>query len=398
MIVSGFKQTPTHVSGKKSFHPIGVFTGQPIAEFDGDLDALLEFMGKVGLDAVEIGTWALDLRRADTDEGARVYAQEIIDRCKKQDLFVSGLAAHLQGQCLGDRATVKTCQFQGGEVEEAYKAAVAAGFVPPEDDPYAVPVEVAELSRQVATRDLIAVGRLAQYIGKLTDRSIPVSAFVGSAGAWDEIFDFPPRPSSFGGVDFPDRIEQALSVIIKRFKEVWDDYKRRGVKFGLESHPSEIGAGDIESTRRFLAATDAAGFNGTVGINFDASHMVWQNVDPIEFIFTFAAYIWSVHHKGVQVRNSKPSRAGVLGGFLGFGVWTRGWDFVFASSPRDATNPQEIIVALNQIGWDGVINLELEDNDFSLMDCMKRAVDEVWKVDLTPSPGAFDRAFAASKS
>lgn len=391
-----FRQTAQHVRGRDSFHQIGVFTGQPMASFP-NLEALLKFLGEEAkADAVEISTWNLDLRRADNDADARVYAAEAIALAKKYGLVIVSLSAHLQGQCLGDRASLKTIQFQGGDVVAAHKAWLDAGNVPPEDNPYYVPDHVAVLSREVATRDLLAVGRLAQYIGEATGRNIPVSGFVGSAGAWDDIFSFPPVPAKVGDkLEIGNRADYALGVIIRRFAPVWDDYKQRGVKFGLESHPGEIAAGDIESTARFLKATDAAGYNGTVGLNFDASHLVWQDVDPIEFIERFIEYIWSLHHKGVQVRSRRRSKGGFLGGWLAFGNLSRLWDFVYASSDRDSTNPEEIIAAFNRLGWDGAITIEAEDNDFDLKECIVRAVRLLKDIDLTPSNVAFDKAFAA---
>ena len=399
--MKAFRQTPEHVPGKYSFHQVAGFTGQPIGCFGGQLEPLLKFMAdEAKLDGVELSTWDLDLRRADTDEGARAYAKGLVDSCATYNLTVVSLATHLQGQCLGDRASVKTIQFQGGAVVNAYDDWLDAGNTPPEDNPYYVPDDVAKMSRERAVKDLLAVGRLAQYIGEINGRSIPVSGFVGSAGAWDEISDFPPVPAKCGAgkvtLNIGNRAEYAIQVIIRRFKPVWDEYKRRGVKFGLESHPGEIGAGDIESTRRFLMATDAAGYNGTVGLNFDASHLVWQDVDPVEFIVGFADYIWSVHHKGVTVRNKRRSRAGVLGGWVGFGFLGRFWDFVYASCDRDSTSPEEIIVALNSIGWDGALTLEMEDTAFDLRECMVRAAKLLREIDLTPSEGMFDKSFVQS--
>lgn len=389
-----FRQTREHVRGKYSYHQIACFTGQPISSFDGNLEALLRFMGETAkLDAVELASWQLGLRRADTDEGAKAYAAELIALCKKYGLDIVSLAAHLQGQCLGDRASLKTIGFQGGEVMKAYEAWLATS-TPPEDDPYRVPDHVAEMSRKLATLDLLATGRLARFIGEQTGRNIPVSGFIGSAGAWDDIFPFPPLPAACGTkLTIGNRADFAAKVILKRFAPVWDEYKKWGVRFGVESHPGELAAGDITSTARFLGATDAAGYNGVVGLNFDASHMVWQKVDPIAFIERFIEYIWSVHHKGVQLRTSRPAQAGVFGGWEDFGSLNRYWDFVYASSDRDATAPEDILITLNRLGFDGAITIECEDTGFDLRDCLIAAARRLREIDLTPSGGKFDEAF-----
>ncbi len=411
----GFKQTKGHQQGKKSFHEIGFFTGQPIGEFayeEGDernddglspMERLLKHMSESGhFDVVELSTWDLDLRRADDDTGAEEYARELYAMANKYDLGIASLATHLQGQCLGDRASLKTIQFQGGDIMGAYQKWLDEDNVPPEDDPYFVPEEVAEMSRKLAVKDLIASGRLAFFLGNLQKREVPVSSFVGSAGAWDDIFDFPPRPTVCGdkgkgkSIEIGNRADFALKVIIKRFTDVWDYYKSRGIKFGLESHPGEIAAGDITSTERFLLATDEAGYNGVVGLNFDASHLVWQDIDPIEFIKKFISYIWSVHHKGVQIRSNRRSASGVNGGWSGFGDDQRYWDFVYASSDRDSTNPEEIVITLNQLGYSGALTIEGEDTGFALRDAIPKAAERLAEIDLTPSEGLFDKAFAAT--
>lgn len=187
-----FRQTSSHVRGKHSYHQVGAFTGQLMGPFKGDLKALLRFMGEeLNLDSVEPSTWDLDLRRADTDEGARDYAKELVETCSGFGLAIVSLATHLQGQCLGDRGSLKTIQFQGGTPVMAAYEKWLEGNDPPDDNPYFIPADIAKMSQERAELDLIAAVRLAQYIGELNGRSVPVSGFIGSAGAWDDIFDFP---------------------------------------------------------------------------------------------------------------------------------------------------------------------------------------------------------------
>ncbi len=133
-----------------------------------------------------------------------------------------------------------------------------------------------------------------------------------------------------------------------------------------------------------------------VGFNFDPSHLEWQDVDSVAFIKEFGAYIWSAHIKGVAVRSRRQgyTRAGRLGGFQPFGTWTRTMDFVFAGCRRDACPIEEILVALNQAGFEGALTLELEDNDFSLLDCLGAGLPIFRAMDREPSKSAFDRAFA----
>src|SRR5207302_546115 len=86
---------------------------------------------------------------------------------------------HRFGKALGDEPSAKTLQFVGGEAVEAYKAWRSRGNKPPRTDPYYVPDEVGRMIHEQATRDLVAVVRLAHYLGKFQDRKVAVPGFVG---------------------------------------------------------------------------------------------------------------------------------------------------------------------------------------------------------------------------
>ena len=67
-------------------------------------------------------------------------------------------------------------------------------------------------------------------------------------------------------------------------------------EFALEVHPTEI-AFDIYSAERALQALDN---REEFGFNFDPSHLIWQGVDPAEFIRYFPNRI-HVHMKDAAV-------------------------------------------------------------------------------------------------
>src|SRR4051794_4731050 len=267
----GFHQTATHKNGKHSYHQIGLVRGQ-----FGDVpeDQWLDFIKDAGFDGWEEATWELDLSRCKNDGDAKVYAQERVQKAKSRGLEIFTLAAHLQGQALGDEPSAKTLQFVGGEPLEAYKKWRSSGGKPPRTDPYFVPEEVGKLLHQKATEDLLAIVRLADQIGKIQDRKVAIPGFVGSpAHCWSHWFEFPPRPSSLGGFDIPDVLQVSLELLVERFKPVFDACKKAGVTFDLECHPGERAMGDLESAGDYLRFMEKAGYADVVGFNFDASHM-----------------------------------------------------------------------------------------------------------------------------
>jgi sugar phosphate isomerase/epimerase len=388
----GHHQTAQHRSGKHSYHQIGLVRGQfgNVPE-----DPWLDWIAKTGFDGWEEASWELDLARCGDDAGAKAYAEERVAKAKKHGLEIFSLAAHLQGQALGDEPSAKTLQFLGGESVEAYSKWRAAGNKPPRTNPYYVPNDVAEIARKQAATALISIVRLAHFIGKLEDRVVPVSGFVGSpAHCWSHWFLFPPLPSSLGGHEIPNVFDVSLELLVERFAPVFQACLNYGTTFDLECHPSERAMGDITSAGDYLAAVDKAGFAKAAGFNFDCSHMEWQGVSGVEFIRTHGDRIHCAHIKGVQVSKSY-TRNGRLGGHKPMGDKHNGWNFVTPGTSRDATNTEELLVELNRAGYSGAVSIEWEDNDAEQHAGAKAALANVHRADLPPSGMRHDEQLKA---
>jgi sugar phosphate isomerase/epimerase len=378
----GYHQTPTHRFGKASYHQIGLVRGQ----FGNvPMEKWLAFLKDTGFDGWEEASWELDLNRCDTDAGAEAYAKERVALAQKYGLEIFTVAAHLQGQALGDEPSAKTLQFVGGEALAAYKAWRDKGNKPPRTDPYFVPDDVGRMIHEQASRALVNTVRLCHYLGKLQNRKVPVPGFVGSpAHCWSHFFLFPPLPTSLGGHSIPDVRQVSLELLVERFAPVFDACKKYGTTFDLECHPSERAMGDIESASDYINYMNKAGYEGVVGFNLDGSHMEWQGVSVVQFIREFAPYIHCAHIKGVQVIREH-TRAGRLGGHRPMGHPLNGWNFVTAGSARDANSVEEIMIELNRVGYDGAVNIEWEDNDAEQHAGARAALMNVRRADLPPS-------------
>ena len=119
-----------------------------------------------------------------------------------------------------------------------------------------------------------------------------------------------------------------------------------GVRFAHEVHPSEI-AYDYWSTVRTL---EAIGHREAFGLNWDPSHMLWQDLDPVAFISDFADRIYHVDCKDTRLRLGG-GRNGRLSSHLPWGDPRRGWDFV--STGRGEVPWEDSFRALAAIGYDG---------------------------------------------
>jgi sugar phosphate isomerase/epimerase len=218
---------------------------------------------------------------------------------------------------------------------------------------------------------LKATARAAQKLGVGV-----VNGFTGSS-IWHLLYSFPPVS--------PAMIDDGFKLLAERFHPILDVFGDCGVKFALEVHPTEI-AFDLYSAQRALEALDR---REEFGFNFDPSHLIWQGVDPVEFLRAFPDRIYHVHMKDAIVKLS--GKSGILGSHLGFGDPRRGWDF--RSLGRGGVNFEEIVRALNDLGYQGPLSVEWEDSGMDRDHGAKEACEFVRRIDFEPSRVAFDAAF-----
>jgi sugar phosphate isomerase/epimerase len=180
-------------------------------------------------------------------------------------------------------------------------------------------------------------------------------------------------------------IDAGYELLAERFDPILDVFGECGVKFALEVHPTEI-AFDLYSAQRAL---EALNHREEFGFNFDPSHLLWQGVDPVEFLRAFPDRIYHVHIKDAVVTLN--GRTGILSSHLNFGDPRRGWDF--RSPGRGGVNFEEIIRTLNAIGYKGPLSVEWEDSGMDREAGAREACEFVKRLDFAPSGLAFDAAF-----
>ena len=327
--------------------PVTLFTGQWA---DLPLEELAAKVGEWGFDGLELACWGdhFEVDKALEDDG---YIQSRWDILNKYNLKCLAISTHLVGQCVGDEI-----------IDERHK-----GILPPQiwgdGDPEGVRGRAAEEVKNTA--------RAAAKFGVKV-----VNGFVGSK-IWHVLAMFPPVP--------PEMIEEGYKDFADRWNPIIDVFDEVGVKFALEVHPGEI-AYDFWTTKRAL---EAIGNREGFGINYDPSHLFWQMVDPVTFIYEFSDRIYHMHIKeSAHVLNG---RNGVLGSHLFWGDHRRGWDFV--SPGRGGVPFERVFRALNDISFDGSLSIEWEDNGMNRDQGAPEALAMARRLDLTPSDIAFDAAF-----
>ena len=307
-----------------------------------------------GYDGLELACWGdhFEVQRAlDEDD----YCQGRHDLLGKYGLKVWSISNHLAGQAVCDRI-------------DGRHQSILPDHVWGDGDPEGV--------RQRAADEMKDTARAAAKLGVEV-----VNGFTGSS-IWHLLYSFPPM--------LPGMIDDGFQDFADRWNPIMDVFDEVGVRFGLEVHPTEI-AFDISSAERAL---EAIGHREAFGFNYDPSHFAYQGVDYVTFIETFGDRIYHAHVKDVWW-SDVPRRAGVFGGHVDFGHKDRYWDF--RSPGRGLVNFEEIIRALNRVGYDGPLSIEWEDAGMDREAGAAEAALFTKDVDFRPAVGLFDQAFAKDK-
>jgi sugar phosphate isomerase/epimerase len=327
--------------------PITLFTGQWA---DLPLEDVARKASEFGYQGLELACWGdhFEVDRALAEQGYCASRRDLLER---YDLQVHAISAHLVGQAVLD------------PIDERHQAILPA-HVWGDGDPQGVHRRAAEELKNTA--------RAAQRLGVGV-----VNGFTGSS-IWHLLYSFPPTPEAM--------IDAGFELLAERFNPILDAFADCGVQFALEVHPTEI-AFDLITARRALAAL---GGREEFGFNFDPSHLIWQGIDPVEFIRAFPDRIFHVHMKDAIVRLN--GQNGILGSHLPFGDPRRGWEF--RSPGRGSVDFEEIIRALNQIKYAGPLSVEWEDAGMDREAGAKEACQFVQNLDFAPGGAAFDAAFS----
>ncbi|MCE9604254.1 MAG: sugar phosphate isomerase/epimerase [Planctomycetia bacterium] len=326
--------------------PVTLFTGQWA---DLPLEVLARKASEFGFNGLELACWGdhFDVSKALKDDS---YCRRQRDLLERHDLQVHAISTHLVGQAVLDNI-------------DARHQAILPPHIWGDGDPKGVNKRAADELKNTA--------RAAQKLGVDT-----VNGFTGSS-IWHLLYSFPPVPASW--------IDAGYELLAERWNPILDVFAECGVRFALEVHPTEI-AFDLYSAERTLAAL---GRREEFGFNFDPSHLIWQGVDSVEFLRAFPDRIYHVHIK--DAITTLNGRSGILSSHLNFGDPRRGWDF--RSPGRGGVNFEEIIRALNGIGYQGPLSVEWEDSGMDREHGAREAAEFVKRLDFAPSGRAFDAAF-----
>jgi sugar phosphate isomerase/epimerase len=332
--------------------PVTLFTGQWA---DLSLNDLAPKAAHWGYDGIELPCWGdhFDVTKALEDDS---YCQNRRELLEKHGLGCWAISNHLVGQAVLDI------------IDERHKV-----ILPPhvwgDGDPKGVNKRAAEEMKNTA--------RAAAKLG------VPVvNGFTGSS-IWHLLYSFPPVSKQ--------QIDDGFKLLADRWNPILDVFREVGVQFALEVHPTEI-AFDIYSAERAL---EALGNRPEFGFNYDPSHLLWQGMDPAQFIRYFPERIYHVHVK--DVATTLDGKAGLLGSHIDFGDGRRGWDF--RSPGRGQVDFNAIARELNRVGYRGPLSIEWEDpgmdREYGAAEAARFTKE---KMGFAAAGRAFDSAFAEGQA
>jgi sugar phosphate isomerase/epimerase len=160
---------------------------------------------------------------------------------------------------------------------------------------------------------------------------------------------------------------KSLADNLARMPEVWlpvvKEAKAARVRIGIEHCPmlfsdDEWPGGKNLATgpavwRKMFEVFDAAA-PGTVGLNFDPSHLVWQFIDCARAVREFGRHLVHVHAKDERIDQARLYEVGVLG---------LGWHVPKLPGLGDV-KWGEFFAALTDAGYAGPVCVEVEDRAF----------------------------------
>jgi sugar phosphate isomerase/epimerase len=336
--------------------PVTLFTGQWA---DLSFAQICHKAKAFGYDGVELACWGdhFEVERALKEKSYCKGRWEIL---QAHGLRAFAISNHLVGQAVCDR------------IDERHKT-ILPESVWGDGDPEGI--------RKRAARAMIDTAKACRKFidAAPSDTGHPavVNGFTGSS-IWQSLYPFPPTDQKYWQKGFDD--------FARRWGPILDAFEKVNVNFALEVHPTEI-AFDIASARRAL---DALKQHRRFGFNYDPSHLGYQGVDYVKFIRTFGQRIFHVHMKDAWWGKGDGT-VGVFGGHTSFADPARYWDF--RSLGRGDIDFEQIIVALNDIGYRGPLSVEWEDSRMDREHGAAESCAFVKRLDFAPSTIAFDAQF-----
>ena len=277
------------------------------------LSGLCRWAVELGYRGVQIPAWEPKLIDLDEAAESAAYCDDWRAKLELHGLKLTELNGALAGQVL------------------AMRPAYAAAFQP------FYPAGLDDHERAAwATEQLQKTIRAAARLGT---KCVPV---LSGGFAWHLAYPWPQRP---GGL-----IDEAFRELARRWTPLLDLADELGVAIAFELHPGSD-VFDGHTLDRFLAEVKE---HPAVGVNYDPSHLLLQQLDYLEFIQFYGSLIRGFHVKDAEFRPD--GRGGVYGGYQS---WAKR-PGRFRSLGDGQVDFKRVFTLLTEVGYRGWAVLEWE--------------------------------------
>jgi sugar phosphate isomerase/epimerase len=171
-----------------------------------------------------------------------------------------------------------------------------------------------------------------------------------------------PVVNTFIGRDSSKNIKDNLKIFAKKWPSIIQYAENVGIKIGIENCPMFF-TNDEWPGGKNLATTPVIWDqmfeiipNQNFGLNYDPSHLIWQQMDEIKPIYAYKDRLHHIHLKDVKVDRDKLDRVGIMANPLEYhtpklpGYGDVRWGDFFS--------------ALTEVGYRGPTCIEVEDRAF----------------------------------
>ena len=286
---------------------------RPEAPFNS-LKGFCQWASSLGYRGIQVPAWEspslIDLEKA---AESQQYCDDWRGKLAEFDLEVTELNGSLAGQVMG--------------IHPAYEVAFQPFY----------PAGLNDVRRvEWATEQLKKTVSAAAHLGT---RSVPT---LSGGLAWHLMYPWPQRPQGL--------IQEAFREMSARWKPVLDHAAEKGVAIGYELHPGS----DLFDGYTFEMFLDALHGHDAIGLNYDASHFLLQQLDYLHFIRLYGDRIRGFHVKDAELRTD--GRGGVYGGYQDWA--NRPGRF---RSPGDGdVDFKKVFTGLTEVGFEGWAVVEWE--------------------------------------
>lgn len=169
--------------------------------------------------------------------------------------------------------------------------------------------------------------------------------------------------------EFSEMLEwQWAERVLPYWKEAAKLARAAKVRVAIEMHPNFV----VYNPETMLRLRDIA--PGTIGCNFDPSHMFWQGIDPVAAIRALGDCIYHCHAKDCRIDARNTAVNGVLDAKNYTRELERSWIFRTVGWGNDAIVWKDIVSNLRLVGYDHVLSIEHEDSLMSGQEGLRKAI------------------------